>query len=64
MTKEPSQKDLDLYNGVKENYIKIKDSSIEELAAIVKVLGYKHPDAFELLHFIDAYQELRRRRNQ
>lgn len=62
MAKEPTQQDLDLYNGVKVDYKKTAECSDLELAAIIKVLGYTYPDAYDILRFVDAYMELRRRK--
>lgn len=62
MAKEPTQEDLDLYNGVKDTFKKTAECSDLELAATIKVLGYTYPDAFDLLRFVDAYMELRKRK--
>lgn len=62
MAKEPSQGDLTLYNKVKENYTKIEDYTNAELASTIRVLAYKYPDAYDMLNFVDAYFELRKRK--
>jgi len=64
MAKEPTQTDLDLYNKVRENYTKIEDYTDKELASTIRVLAYKHPPAFEILNFVDAYFELRKRQKK
>lgn len=62
MSKVPTEKDLQTYNFVVDNYLKTKDLADEELAAVIKVLGFKYPDAYDYLRFVDAYLELRKRK--
>ena len=64
MSKTPTQDDLDTYNRVVSDFTRTRDMTDTELSATIKVLGFKHPDAYDYLRFVDAYMELRNRKDR
>ena len=64
MSRKPTNDQLAMYNNLREEYRRIVDYTDKELDAAIAVLGYMHPDAWEILNFVDAYFERRKRKDK